>query len=375
MAILLKDTLRSARIASGSAEISSVSNFGNVKVRMPEDSPTSNAQPHDRKINPLYSADDVRSLCGFVRSNGRYEWQKVRNYMLIVLGICTGLRVSDVIRLKLSNIINSDGTFKTCETLYMQKTKRPVQIHFNKLCYDAVLEWLRAIGRDPDRLDCSDLDIYLANKNRDADSAIAEDRLYRIIKGAAAEVGITYNVGSHTMRKTFARIWYEHNKKDNVNAIYVLQKMLGHKSIESTLHYICEAKGAAEGFADTLAEELFDCGAEDNTDASAEPVSSEKTVSNDGDCNITMLRVDNNNVVSNGNRNVVGGYNNRCLGINGNGVGISHGNRIANGNGFRDTLFSYGGYYKVGSTLSAMFRGNVDDTLSSNGNRTLVGCI
>lgn len=373
MAILLKNTLRSARIASGFAEISSVSNFGNVKVRMPEDSPASNVQPHDRKINPLYSADDVRSLCGFVRSNGRYEWQKVRNYMLIVLGICTGLRVSDVIRLKLSNIINPDGTFKTCETLYMQKTKRPVQIHFNKLCYDAVLEWLRAIGRNPDRLECSDLDIYLANKNRNADSAIAEDRLYRIIKGAAAEVGITYNVGSHTMRKTFARIWYEHNKKDNVNAIYVLQKMLGHKSIESTLHYICEAKGAAEGFADTLAEELFDCGAEESTDTSAEPVSSVKTVSNDGDGNITML---NNSAVSNGNRNVVGGYNDRCFG---NGVDINRGSRITNNNtlfdGCRDTLFSHGGYYKVGKKLSAMFRGNVDDTLPSNGNRTLVGCI
>ena len=247
--------------------------------------------------------------------------------------------------------------------LYICRKQSVLQIHFNKLCYDAVLEWLRAIGRNPDKLECSDLDIYLANKNRTADSAIAEDRLYRIIKGAAAEVGITYNVGSHTMRKTFARIWYEHNKKDNVNAIYVLQKMLGHKNIESTLHYICEAKGAAEGFADTLAEELFDCGAEENTDASAEPVPSEKTISNDGDGNITMLRTDNNSVVSNGDINVVGGYNNRC-----------YGNRIANGNVFFDG-FSYGGYYKVGSTLSAMFRGNVDDTLSSNGNRTLVGCI
>lgn len=370
MAILLKNTLRSARIASGSAEISSISDFGNVKVRMPEDSPASNAQPHDRKINPLYSADDVKSLCGFVRSNGRYEWQKVRNYMLIVLGICTGLRVSDVIRLKLSNIINSDGTFKTCETLYMQKTKRPVQIHFNRICYDAVLEWLRAIGRDPNRLDCSDLDIYLANKNRTADSAIAEDRLYRIIKGAAAEVGITYNVGSHTMRKTFARIWYEHNKKDNVNAIYVLQKMLGHKNIESTLHYICEAKGAAEGFADTLAEELFECGAEDNSAASAEPVPSENKASNLSDSDIT---VHSEEMVSN--REIaMSGYNKKRFGFN-DGIDINSSSDCTIPIGYREALFSYGGYYNVGKKLSAMFRGNVDDTLTSNGNRTLVGCV
>ena len=72
---------------------------------------------------------------------------------------------------------------------------------------------------------------------------------------AAADAGIPYNVGSHTMRKTFSRIWYENNKS-NPNAIYVLQKMLGHKSIESTLHYICVAKEESRKFAGTM-EEVF----------------------------------------------------------------------------------------------------------------------
>lgn len=226
-----------------------------LSLRLPEDGAVCEVEAHDRHINPLYSKEDVRLVCAQVQSNARYAWQGVRNYMLLVLGICTGLRVSDIVRMRLGDIVGTDGTFRIGIDTVMKKTHGVVHINFNKVCYKAVLDWLRSVGKNPEHLCAADLDMWLANKDRAGTKAVAEDRLYRIIKRAAADAGIPYNVGSHTMRKTFSRIWYENNKS-NPNAIYVLQKMLGHKSIESTLHYICVAKEESRKFAGTM-EEVF----------------------------------------------------------------------------------------------------------------------
>lgn len=253
------DLARSCSICHGSHDIAAdcykFAADTAICLRMPDATAVCEVEQHNRQINPLYCKEDVRSLCAKVCDNARYAWQGVRNRMLIVLGICTGLRVSDLVRLRLGDIVCTDGTFRLGLDTVMKKTHGVVHVNFNKVCYQAVLDWLRSIGKDPQHLCVSDLDMRLANKDKAATTAVAEDRLYRVIKKAAADAGIPYNVGSHTMRKTFSRIWYENNKS-NPNAIYVLQKMLGHKSIESTLHYICVAKEESRKFAGTM-EEVF----------------------------------------------------------------------------------------------------------------------
>lgn len=265
------DLARSRQFASDSASFSPASDsFCNdvnakeyVGLRMPDADAVCEVELHNRQINPLYCKEDVQSLCAKVCDNARYAWQGVRNRMLIVLGICTGLRVSDLVRLRLGDIVCTDGTFRLGLDTVMKKTHGVVHVNFNKVCYQAVLDWLRSIGKNPEHLCVADLDMWLANKDKAGTAAVAEDRLYRVIKRAAADAGIPYNVGSHTMRKTFSRIWYENNKS-NPNAIYVLQKMLGHKSIESTLHYICVAKEESRKFAGTM-EEVFATTTADDT--------------------------------------------------------------------------------------------------------------
>ena len=273
------DLARSRQFASDSASFSPASDSfcsdANAKeyvgLRMPDADAVCEVELHNRQINPLYCKEDVQSLCAKVCDNARYAWQGVRNRMLIVLGICTGLRVSDLVRLRLGDIVCTDGTFRLGLDTVMKKTHGVVHVNFNKVCYQAVLDWLRSIGKNPEHLCVSDLDMWLANKDKAGTVAVAEDRLYRVIKRAAADAGIPYNVGSHTMRKTFSRIWYENNKS-NPNAIYVLQKMLGHKSIESTLHYICVAKEESRKFAGTM-EEVFATATADDTIAAYDTTS------------------------------------------------------------------------------------------------------
>lgn len=270
-----------------------------ISLRIPDTTAVCEIEEHNHHINPLYCKEDVQSLCAKVCENARYAWQGVRNRMLITLGICTGLRVSDLVRLRLGDIVCTDGTFRLGLDAVMKKTHGVVHINFNKVCYTAVMDWLRSIGRNPEHLRVRDLDMYLANKDKDATVAVAEDRLYRVIKKAAADAGIPYNVGSHTMRKTFSRIWYENNKS-NPNAIYVLQKMLGHKSIESTLHYICVAKEESRKFAGTM-EEVFAENATTTSEVSATTIATYEdkvcATTNATATNVTTTNVTTNEVL------------------------------------------------------------------------------
>ena len=57
--------------------------------------------------------------------------------------------------------------------------------------------------------------------------------MYRFLNEACKEVGLTINIGTHSMRKTFGFFFYK-----QFNDIALLQKILNHSSPAITLRYI-----------------------------------------------------------------------------------------------------------------------------------------
>ena len=55
----------------------------------------------------------------------------------------------------------------------------------------------------------------------------------RYLKEAQRDLKIPYNIGSHSLRKTWGKFYYE-----KYNDIATVMKILNHSSIESTLRYI-----------------------------------------------------------------------------------------------------------------------------------------
>ena len=56
----------------------------------------------------------------------KFELKKhgTRDYMLFYLGINTGLRVSDIVKLKVSDVKNANGTMKEYVTIVEKKTSK-----------------------------------------------------------------------------------------------------------------------------------------------------------------------------------------------------------------------------------------------------------
>ena len=155
-----------------------------------------------------------------------------RNKMLFLIGINVGLRASDLTQLRWSYFYKDDGTFKDFYVLQPKKTKKTgkfVKIFFNQTVKRAVENYVSDYKID-------NLDEYLF-KSRKGSNPITEKGLWRIIVEVADEAGIEKNVGSHSLRKTWARNIYD-NAEDKSGALVMLQECLRHSDSLTTLRYI-----------------------------------------------------------------------------------------------------------------------------------------
>jgi integrase len=170
-----------------------------------------------------------------------------RNKMLFVIGINIGIRGSDLRTLKWSFFFDKkdDGTLKFKTFYVIQPMKQRKQKKFVKLFFNDAVK--NAINSYIEKYPIDNLDDYLFS-SRKGDEPIEVSSLWRIIKSTAAEAGITQNIGSHSLRKTFG-FWCWHNHEDKNKALVILQQIFNHSSTQVTARYI--------GILDDEIEDMF----------------------------------------------------------------------------------------------------------------------
>src|SRR3954452_14855585 len=139
-----------------------------------------------------------------------------RDYILFLLGINTGLRVSDLLNLKIKDVKK-----KKKVVVKEGKTEKPRTIHLNNIYHD-VNDYIKILGGSE----------WLF-PSRKGDKPISRIQAYRQLNNAARLVDITDGIGTHTMRKT-SGYWYYKEPRD----IASLQRILNHSHPEITLRYI-----------------------------------------------------------------------------------------------------------------------------------------
>ena len=155
-----------------------------------------------------------------------------RNKLLFVLGINLGLRASDLRTLRWSFFFCNDGEFREYYTLQpkkQRKYKKFVKLYFNPTVKKAISNYLELYPY-------KDLDDLLF-KSRKGDDAIKESVMWDIIDKVAKEAGISQNIGSHSLRKTFG-YWIWHESEDKNKALVILMKIFNHSDTATTAKYI-----------------------------------------------------------------------------------------------------------------------------------------
>jgi len=167
---------------------------------------------------PIRDKQQLKQLAEYYFSRGQY-----RNYALIVLGTCTALRISDLLRLKWSDVYNEQtGQFYSHVTVNEQKTGKDKTIALNEQVLGA-LQFCYAKRRGS----------FVFASNRE-DKAISRIQAWRIVSTAVHAVGITGKVACHSLRKT----WGYHSWTGGTTSPVVIMDVLNHTSYKDTRRYL-----------------------------------------------------------------------------------------------------------------------------------------
>ena len=145
---------------------------------------------------------------------------KQRERVMFVLGINSGLRISDILDLKVRDVIEPNGKAKTRITLIESKTGKTKDFPINK-----------AIATELKNLEYANYDDYLFPSQKGG--AISRVTAYRELTAACERAGIEGKIGTHSLRKTFG-----YHAIKNGTPVYIIQKLLNHSSEKVTLRYV-----------------------------------------------------------------------------------------------------------------------------------------
>ena len=151
----------------------------------------------------------------------------LRDYCLFVVGINSGLRISDLLELTVSDVINKNTKVKDRIQIREIKTGNFKDFPISTSAKKAITEYLNT--REYNLTD----PLFISQKNLNGSKAIQRQRAYRVINDAAKVAGIKEKIGTHTLRKTFAY----HAYKAGIS-IEVIQKLFNHSAPSITLRYI-----------------------------------------------------------------------------------------------------------------------------------------
>jgi len=144
--------------------------------------------------------------------------QNQRDYVLFVLGINSGLRISDLLNLSIEDVKGKDRI-----TLREQKTGKAKNFPLSDTSKKVIADYLKQ----------QDLISGPLFPSRKGGKPISRIQAYRVINEAARQAKIKDNIGTHTLRKTFGYWAY----KQGVD-ITIIQKLLNHSAPSVTLRYV-----------------------------------------------------------------------------------------------------------------------------------------
>lgn len=149
--------------------------------------------------------------------------QNLRDYCLFVLGINSGLRISDLLKLRISDIIENNK-IKERISLREKKTNKFKDFPLSDKTKQAIKEYLKTRNYTENE------PLFISRKNK---GFLLRGQAYKIINNVAQSVGIKEKIGTHTLRKTFGYHAY-----NNGYDITLIQKLFNHSSPSVTLRYI-----------------------------------------------------------------------------------------------------------------------------------------
>lgn len=145
-----------------------------------------------------------------------YEEEDKRNYILFVIGINVGFRISDILPLRVRDLK------KPLLYITEKKTRKQKAFEMNPTVRRELLSLVH------DRPD----DEFLIKSREGVNKPLGRSMTYKIMRSITEEYKLE-GIGNHTLRKTYGYHFYKETKD-----IATLQKIFNHSDPNITLRYI-----------------------------------------------------------------------------------------------------------------------------------------
>ena len=208
-----------ARIISGLRSFFEYLIFENYRETNPTD--LIEAPKIGRKLPDTLSEDEINELISAIDLS---KSQGERNRTILETMYSCGLRVSEVITLRISDLFFDEGFIRV---VGKGNKERFVPIHFRAQQY--ILFYIKDI-RSHIKIEKKSEDTLFLNRRG---KGLSRQMIFMFLKDLAIKINLTKKISPHTLRHSFAT----HLLKNGAD-LRAIQQMLGHESITTTEVYV-----------------------------------------------------------------------------------------------------------------------------------------
>jgi len=168
---------------------------------------------------PIRNKHQVRELASYYLKLGQ-----MRNHILIIMGVHTALRISDLLRLTWEDVYDFDKSrIRTSITVIEKKTRKSKIIALNRKVINALTLHADVAAKRGRFL----------IENTKTGKAISRIQAYRLIRAASEALMFQNRVSCHSLRKTFGY----HAWKSGVSPVIIME-IYNHNSLAVTRRYL-----------------------------------------------------------------------------------------------------------------------------------------
>lgn len=181
-------------------------------------------------VEPIRDIKTIKAIRTLLRG------QSTRNELLFILGINVGLRISDILKLKINDIVKTSGIVKDHVVITEKKTDKTKKFYLGNIVKKVIENYIS-------ENDDYSLNDYIFFSRKGENKPITRQQAYRILNNAAEYLGIVERdkygkiisgeIGTHTLRKTFG-----YHAFQNGTSLELLMDIFNHSSKSQTLRYI-----------------------------------------------------------------------------------------------------------------------------------------
>lgn len=192
-----------------------------------------------------FQIPDIRKIMDYFIENKKWE-----HYLVFMISLNMARRIGDTLSLEWRHFYDiSSGEFRTdLDDIVEDKTDKLANPHINSAVRNAINFYLENTDVNPADNDYNN-PIFVQTSGNYKGRVLTADGYRKSLKKAAAEIGIKYNVGTHSTRKTFGMLSRMLHAGD-YDSMELLQTIYNHSDTKTTKHYIGLTKQKVDKYFD-----------------------------------------------------------------------------------------------------------------------------